>query len=422
MDSPYLVINQFITSLEDAITDLAPEGLRWKVADRHLQLTPLPEGLIPNYLVLTRALPGGTWLASDGAVGVVHAVGENHAEAELEPAVRELVERLATLLVGSATATLVDALDVYTDWNAPIGGISRIDLVTSGLCRATSVFLEGHPGAREEAAALVPWVSEPLSSDNPNARSMNEGDHSNPLVYCAMSATDGEQLRDLEMRMATGDALTGEDLEAYGMLRGIPRCCINAFDPALLQVPPRREHAAWLDSFLAAATREGATPVTMFSPYLNFLSALVYQLFFLKHLPCGPGCVSSEGENRRALDTLYDPIDAAVVGEMLSSSYICWPDGRLVPFRCVGIDGDTIRVADLGRFQWPDHMAAEYRELLRTGVPGATDGGAVNALRWTGSRWEIHAGDTWALLRERGRWFRSTHPKVVLFGAQSNSH
>ncbi|MFH1532972.1 MAG: hypothetical protein ABIK09_19785 [Pseudomonadota bacterium] len=417
MDSPYLVISRFITILEKAAEDLAPGGLRWKVVDRHLQVTPLPEGLIPNYLVLARAQAGGDWLASDDALGVLHVTDEGQAGEELVPAAREIVQRLSALLLEAATDDLAGALDIYEDRNTPLGGLTRVDLVARGFRRAGSVLVEKGAGAREAVAARVPFVVDPRPDHDATPRQPVNGMSEKSLLYCAGNLADGERLRDLDAIFSSGAALTAEDLEVFGLLLGVPRCCIDAFDPALFQVPARRAHAARLDAFLAAAVRGGATPFTVFSPLLNFLSASLYQLVFLEHLPCGPGCHATREQNQRALETLYDATDVAVVREMLSLSYICWPDGRLVPFRCLGVEGDTIRVADLGRFRWPDHMPEESRELLRTGVPGATDGGAVDALRWTGSRWEARVDDAWVRLRERGRWFRSTHPKVALFDA-----
>ena len=416
MDSPYRVISGFVTALEEAAGDLAPKGIQWKVIDGRLQFTPLPAGLIPNYLALEPLRRDEDWLASNDALGVIHVTDEGDDGAELGPETRERVVGLADLAIDAATPSLAEALDSYSEVNAPVAGITRVDLVVVGHLPAASVFLKGRPGELEELTARVGWVGASLSVDDPVARLLGDEMGEFPIVYCAMSAAEGEAMRALEARLAGGGDFSSGDLDTLGRIRGVPRCCVDAFDTGLLQVPSRRVIAVWLDVFLAAAGRAGASPVTVFPPSLNFIAASLYQLFFFEHLPCGPACVATMTRNERALETLYGPEDAALVREMLSSSFICWPDGRLVPFRVERVEGDTVIIADLGRLRWPDHMAAERRTLLQTGIGGADGGAGIDALRWSGSSCEAREDGRWHRLRERGRWFRSVYPAIALFG------
>ena len=416
MDSPYLVISGFITALEEAAADLAPKGFQWKVVDRSLQLTPLPEGIIPNFLRLTRRLEAETWLASDDVLGVVHVVDPGHRGGELDPETRGRVEGLAAHTIAMAPPALATALDEYSDHDTPVGGLTRVDLIARGVRRSATIFLEDHPGARDALAARIPWVSEAVSVDDPVARLVGDETGQKSFVYCAATAADGERHRTLDARLARGETLTGEEIAVLGELRSVPRCCVDAFDPALFAVPSRLELVAWLDVFLAAAARSGVSPVSVAPPGVNFIAAALYQLFFLEHLPCGPRCAATVEQNQRALAALYAPDDAARVHEMLSTSFLCWPDGRLVPFRVDRIQGNTVHITDLGRLRWPDHMASETRSLLRMGLAGAGDSSKIDALRWTGAHWELREAGRWLRLRERGRWFRSVVPKIALFG------
>jgi len=383
MESPYIIISGFVTTLEEAAEEHGVEGLCWKMSGRRLELTVEPEGLLPSCLTVERVREEAAWLASNEVLGVVHVVDRAEADTELPPRTRDLVERLALLILENGDTTLADALDVWEDRAVPVGGLDRVGLAESGFQRAVSV-------------------------------QHGEGSHIR-MAYHGADPADSERLRALDERLAADRGLSPEEMDEYGELRNIPRCCIEAFDAGLLFGQEHREHVAWLDAFLAAAGPDSGVATMRHPALLNFLAARLYQLPFFSHLPCGPGCTATEEMNQRALDTLYEPADAAVIREIMTTSFICWPDGRMVPFRCEGIEDDIVLVSHPGELRRPDHMAPEYRSLLRTSLPRADESAAVDSLRRVGSRWEARTQGRWRRLLERSRWFRSIQPRIILF-------
>ncbi len=410
MESAYATISRFVTDVEESAGPLGVEGLRWNVFDGRLHLRVEPATLLPSYLSIEPFRADRVWLAADEALGVVHVTDADQAQAELEPAARDLIKELAPRLLAAAPAGLAAALMAWDVRTTPLGGIDRIALVAKGFSRVESVFLDERPEVREATVARAPWIGAALEDGEALTAYARELAPDDRMAICAASAADAQRFRVVDGRLAGGDGVTPEDLAEYGQLRNIPLCCLEAFDTSLLGLPYRREHAAWLDSFVRAAG-----PLAVFSPLENFLAARLYHLLFFDYRPCGPDCEATHARNRGALGTLYDSDDAAVAAQMLTTSFVCWPDGRLVPFRCTGVTGEVVGVEDLGQVAWPDRMAPKIREQVRTGLPGLEGPEAVDALRWTGSRWEVRQGRRWTRLRERGRWFRSVQPQVALF-------
>ncbi len=416
MESAYTTISSFITALEESAGELGVEGIRWNVFDGRLHLRLRPASLLPSYLSVEPHRGDRSWLAFDDHLGVVHVTDADQADAELEPAARDLVKQLVPRLLEAAPEGLAAALTAWDALTTPVGGLDRVALVAAGFSRVESVFLDERPEVRDAVVARAPWIGPvPATGEalTAFARGLAPDDR---MAICAASAEDGLRFLALDRRLANGGGITADDLAEYGRLRNIPRCCLEAFDTDLLGLPYRTEHVAWLDCF-QADPRAPAGPLTVFSPLENFIAARLYHLAFFDYRPCGPGCAATWTRNRAALETLYGADDAAFVAGMLGTSFVCWPDGRLVPFRCRGVDGETVSLSDLGRVRWPDRMAPKIREGVRTGLPGVERPDAVDALRWTGSRWEVHLDGRWIRLRERGRWFRSVQPRIGIFDA-----
>jgi hypothetical protein len=414
MESAYTTISSYITRLEEAAAELGVEGLRWNVFAGRLHLRVRPPALLPSYLSVEPLRADRTWLANSETLGVVHVTDAEEAQAELEPEARELLKQLIPHLLEAAPEGLADALKAWDVRTTPVGAIDRIALVAKGFCRVESVFLDERPEVRAAAVSRAPWIGPALDDGEALTAHARELAPDDRMAICAATAEDGQRFRVVDGRLAAGGRITPEDLAEYGQLRNIPLCCLEAFDTSLLGLPYRREHVAWLDS-LRRGPRTAAGPLTVFSPLENFLAARLYHLLFFDYRPCSPGCEATHARNLCALETLYSDDDAADVAQMLTTSFVLWPDGRLVPFRCTGVTGDVVGVADLGRVRWADRMAPKIREQVRTGLPGLERPEAVDALRWTGSRWEVRQDARWTRLRERGRWFRTIQPQVALY-------
>jgi len=413
MDSAYTTISRYVTSLEEQATDLGVEGLRWNVFDGRLHLRVEPATLLPSYLSVEPFQEDLVWLAANETLGVVHVTEAAQAQAELEPDARELIKQLAPRVLEAAPDGLAAALAGWDVRTTPLGGIDRVALVAKGFSRVESVFLDERPAVRAETVARAPWIGAALEDGEALTAYARELAPDDRMAICAATEADAQRFRVVDGRLAGGDGVTPEDLSEYGQLRSIPICCLEAFDTSLLGLPYRVEHTAWLESF-----QRLAGPLAVFSPLENFIAARLYHLLFFDYPPCGPDCEATRERNRAALERLYEPDDAAVAGQMLTTSFVCWPDGRLIPFRCTGVDGQVVGVEALGQVRWPDRMAPKIREQVRTGLPGLEHPETVDALRWTGSRWEVRQDGRWARLRERGRWFRSIQPRVALFDAR----
>lgn len=406
------LVSQYVERLRPCLKSLGLEDVQAQVEGGRLLLTFTPAAVLPVRLEVATASPQGRYFKSNPLVGVSHG---RLPDPQARPP--KLLEALADLLLKLATADLVKGLGPPRTRDPRLWNLDLASLVAKGLKPAAILNIENRP---ELLNAVVSKVPAAALSDYPYFRNSldqlkwiteaerQQGVVGHRLVYCAQDQATAQLLRKLDWELYGPLAHTPEQQARIGVILGYPQCCASAYEREPTD-ETEAEDIRWARSYVRAAERRWAeeertavsaglpAPSTprRFSPWTNFLAARMSHMSFFEHLPCTPWCQATEENNRRIASALFGPQSESWLMSLLSVSFFCWSDARMVPFRCGPAAGEHFEIRELGT-AWTEGVIDRYLQRLSDGsglLPA--DPSDITALRRHNGQWEVGAHGHW---------------------------
>lgn len=403
-------LETFLASLKPFFGKLGLTGLSTSALDGKLTVRAEPFDRLPVQLELTGFVPGERYYKANRVAGVTHG---RLPEGQAGPTRR--LEVLAELMVRLATPELVAALGPLRTRDPRLWNLDLADFVSWGLKPAAILNVENREALLAEVSSRVPAV---VLSTYPYVRNeldqlewLKEGateGRGHRLVYCAQDESTAQRLKELDW--VTYYPPKGRNIEVHneiGRILGYPECCAAAY---MREVGDESEleDVRWLRAYVKAGN--GIVP---YSPWTNLVAARMAHMLFFEHLPCGPWCEATIAQNRRMAEAMFGVTNPAWLEQLLSTSFLFWPDGRFMPLLAESPAEGVVPVREVGT-AWKGGIIDRYR-------PRFSDGAGLlpvppheaRALRQTESgMWEVLGAQGWVGLGEG-----KAAPLVLLYPA-----
>ena len=416
-------LQAYAEALVAALAPLGIDWVDWQVTDGQLLLDVRPSEVFPFPL---RVVPGASedscFVTSDLA-GVFYMTTDGTRELEKQEV--ETIRSVSRTVLKLLDPDTVDAVSAYAndDWER----IIRVDekaIVKAGHLAASVISIDDTKEAMDLLAAEVPCMlpaEDDLNDITGTGGSPGEGIvEKRRRVYIGVDAQAVRRVRDLDRILQTSQDPASKVTATAEMaaLFGVPTCCAPTYVEYITGESDEPEQIAWLRHFARSAEEhpKGALP-PVHALETNYLAARAHKLAFFDYWPCSPFCEKTIERNRRRIEDLYDAESREVLKQVLGTSYMGWADGRLLPFRIEGIDGETLRVSDARRASWAGLALDGFRSFYCPSIPGGGRVADLRGLKPTRGGWSWYDGDRWRRIEgDKDGWFRQQPPVVVLFG------
>lgn len=363
-------IEWFVQEVEALALTHGLSEMEWGVWKNGLRFRWASRAGFPAWLHLEPVAEGKRFYKSNGICGAYYQPdpGAGSSGSILDMA---LFSTLVNQVLPRCTASVMEAAAGARSPMEQVRGADLATLVEKGWKPGAIITIQDNDAALRQITSRLEFVRSDRSGGREDDRFHVAAQGTQPattrLLFCSRDSTTAQRIEELFGETSRLDStLVAPVHRALAQLLGYPDCCGATYPHGDEEHPGENELVRWVRVYMA----RGGQSLRSYPPWSNFVAARLWRLVFFEHFPCTPDCAQTRRLNERLLSGLFDAQGAALVRELLSTSFLVWPGGQILPFRVLRFSPGVVHVAQMGVLRHPELVPTNHRSTVLEGLPG----------------------------------------------------